>query len=817
MRPLRRPSITAATLFAAATVLAANEPTAEAQGFPGLPLPPTFPVACPAPTAARCANPTFMTTVYAPGSCYAEQRQICADAIKGRWTTAAGGSGIATPEFLPDTEAAPRPPIAANLLDGRFGAYATSAILLASSADPTFQVEPLPQQLLRQQPLPPFLKSFFDPNQQYHSNGTTIRSCREYTYKRFWDYTRYQDDVAACERSGACIFDATYTGDHAIARRTLRQRNGATPLDSQIELRVGTFPKNLFAGATAPELWDYTNAGFGPGIPSYVPADPIKAAKVATLKARLAALPRYVLGSGSGIMVGPPPVSVLTPPPLVNLPPNGDPSGDPPGGNGNPNGPPLERFFDEWAWHQAMHDRTTTVSPAQFLELAQRKAAFAERIRDLQLANVWAASSPGTTAATKAVHRARAAFTDALLTELDLGVDGCLDASSYACDWSYGEFADRFTRLYGPEMNAANADCTELVGPKAFSAAAVPVDASGPGVLPGQPLPRTDVGPFKAWLDARKAALKAQFLKVPTYPGTGLSDGVVGSQLTSSNRFGDPSTFGAGYSYDIGWNVRKIAQRGDGTACAFAGELRANAEADAFLFGRNVASITDSAHVIESKTRITMDPREYGGAPHFTSATSVLDYDLYTPRDEVAPTFSIVAPDQNLPTPLRVRATFVVVVVPVTIEAWPELKFGAEGTFGANATNTCATTVRPNFGLNAEMRPHADADAIATVAVGVPGFQFGVKGRVALIHVDVPIRGGINVAEVDAKTVLRFDTSGFMKLSELSGNMSVFAEALFLTYEKQIFAWDGFHQDLEMWNAESSIDLEAYRLTPVKP
>lgn len=799
------------TSLLAALLLAALPSTVHAQiTGGGLPPGPVIPIACPPPTAARCANATFMTGTYAPGSCYAEQRQTCADALAAKWPSQFTG-GTAVPEFLPDTDATPRPPVGANLLPGRASAYSTSALQLYASADSVFLVDPLATRLIRQQPIPGFLRDLFRPGLLFAGDGTAVTSCREYTYKRFWDYTEYQADVAACEGDGACIFNATYTGTHAIASRLLKQRNGATPLDSQIELRVGTYPKNLAAGVAVTDLWDYTNAGFGPGIPSYVPADPVKAAKVLLLKSRLGALPRYVLHDGTA------PVPIT---PVTGLPTN-TPPGNPNDPNGNPNdpgnnAPPEEHFFDEWAWHQKMHTRTSALSGAQFQEFRRRRTLLEDRIHELELANVWAASSPGTTGPTKAVHRARAALTDALLGELDLGVDGCLDASSYGCDWSYGDFTERFTRLYSAPMAAANFDCTELLGTKVFSASTVPVNASGPGVLPGEPLPRTDVGPFKKWLDARKAFYKQQFTKLPTYPGTGLGSGVVGSALASNNAFGDRSTFSAGYSYNMAWKVRKIASRADGTACAFAGEIRAEANADAYIFGKNVATVADAAHIVDSRTVLAMDPRKDGGSAHFTSRTTVLDYDLYTPKDEVAPSFAIVAPEQDLASP-HARLTVVIAVVPVTIEGWAEIKFGAEGTFAANATNTCAGTARPNFGVNAEMRPHAAADALATVAVGVPGFQFGVKGRVALVHVDVPIRGGINFAEVEGKPVLRFDTHGDLKLDELSGDLSAFAEAAFLTWEKQIFAWDGFHQNFNMWNAESNIDLTAYQLVADAP
>lgn len=813
---------------AAASLFATSAYAAPPIGLPipsNLPHRPPITLDCSNPPAAACSNPKVMNTEWPAGSCGDQQRQACATRLLASWTATATKDGTSKMEFLPDTETAPRAPVSANLLPGRWAAYDAGGMSVTSSADPTFHVDPLSVQISRAGlPKLAALASAFRPGAPYQGDGTAVSTCREYAYKRFWDYAEFQSEIASCNRDPRCIYDVAYGTSHPIANRVLEERNGSTPLDHQIELVSGVFPKNVFLQAGASMLWPYTTTFAG------IPADPVKAAKVDQIKALLASMPQYKIGTaplttgsgGSSLPVLPIGVSTLPDfgslvTPIATFDPNATdlqlavpPNQLPPGQVNLPPGQNVEAFPNEWAWHKAMHDRTTTVTDAEIQEFERRKVDFAGALEDWM--RVIAAESLGKLPSASTYARARKRITDALLTELDLGPNGCLDATKYGCDWAPGEFERRFAHLYGPEMNDAFVDCAELAGATRTS-----FDTNVP-----KGAPRSDVPAFKAWLDTRKAELKAQFVALPTYPGTAPGSGVIGASTSSSNFFGDPKTFGAGYDYDIGWFVKKKAQRStsDTRACAFTGRLQAMVHADAKLLGQNVASLLGADHVVKSESWVDMDPDANGGAPHVHSETSIMGEDIYDKEDAVAPSaWEVTASPGTIESP-HAQLTFVVVVVPVTFEAWAELRFGANASASGRATNTCAIAGKdPQFGINVALGPYAYVDAVGTIAVGVPGFEVGVKGNIGLVHVDVPISGGVNMAEraSDHAPVLRFDTKGQLKLRELDGSMSLFAEALLLTYEKEIFSWNGFHQDIDMWKAQSDVDLSAYQIVPPAP
>ena len=411
--------------------------------------------------------------------------------------------------------------------------------------------------------------------------------------------------------------------------------------------------------------------------------------------------------------------------------------------------------------------------------------------------------------------------------EWDLGNDGCMSNASYACDWSPDDFRDEFTHLFGKEMQAAYMDCTQLGGSTRFLPANVPSDAwvSVDGVW--FPQPTGDVPAYKAWSDARKRELLKQFAALPKYPDGVAAPGHIGSKMSGNNAVGDRSLFQAGYDYSIDWDVRKVIQKSDTDrqACAYAGAFSAIFHADATLLTINAAqamgvraSNDGLQHIASSETSVVEDARVAGGAPRVSTHTTILDNDVYEAvKDSYIATWTAPVQERTADTN-HFQQTVVIVVVPVTFAAWGQFSYGATASLSTSATIDCVNS--PKFGVNLELKPYVHADAVGTIAVGFTGFEVGVKGQVALVHVDMPITGGMNVTEnnpTERKPVLRFTTRGDVELSELSGSVSAFAEAFWLTYEKELFQWNGLHQKLNMWKTDSDVELAAYRLADACP
>ena len=395
---------------------------------------------------------------------------------------------------------------------------------------------------------------------------------------------------------------------------------------------------------------------------------------------------------------------------------------------------------------------------------------------------------------------------------IERGAPSCLSLTDARCDWTPASFASRITHLYKGDAERAYADCLEIASVN-FSSVPVPPES------------RTDVAPMKTWLDTTRALWRAEFAMAPSYPGAG--KGVVGTEKAGGDTLGNKDLFAAGYDYSIGWKIQKAktVSDTDKRACAFKGNVHANIHADAYALGKNLAAIVGLGHIVDSESSVSLDPVTTKEAS-LTSHTRIVGYDLYTPVDEHKPalwTWNLIATPGMIPTN-HVTATFVIVVVPVTFDAHAELRYGATVQVKAGATDACegraptdTTAPKPVFGATVSFLPYANVDAFGQITVGVPGFGVGVKGELALLHVAVPISGGANIAEStpgSGNLVVRFDTTGTVKLNELSGKLSLYAEALFLSYEKELFHWAGATQAVPLWNTKTDIDLSAFSIAP---
>jgi hypothetical protein len=122
-----------------------------------------------------------------------------------------------------------------------------------------------------------------------------------------------------------------------VAYKTLHQRNGTTLLDHQIPLAVDVLPKNVFFEIPTTFLAHTGNSTMDAQI------DAITAGVTAALTN---GAKYYGIGKAAGA-----------------------------GG---------ETFANEWAYHQALHDRTTSVTDAEILEYANRQAAVQQVLYDWQ-------------------------------------------------------------------------------------------------------------------------------------------------------------------------------------------------------------------------------------------------------------------------------------------------------------------------------------------------------------------------------------------------------------------------------------------------
>jgi hypothetical protein len=294
--------------------------------------------------------------------------------------------------------------------------------------------------------------------------------------------------------------------------------------------------------------------------------------------------------------------------------------------------------------------------------------------------------------------------------------------------------------------------------------------------------------------------------------------------------FGNDDIFSAGFDYKIGFKVARAKKHPThGHACEFNGSAVANMNAGASILGSRkwaqglpsgISGATDLlkkiGEAVVAKNEFNVDTNKAS----YASSLKILGEDVYTPRAGEYPsnyTWELIDKEDFINVG-EVSTTFVIVVVPVTLRAWGELRYGMQSYAKSQVTNTCTSTTQeaPKFGFALTVTPWARLDAYGSAAVGIPGFEVGVRGNINLVHANLPILGEINVAEKSTDrniAVLKFDTSGRLDLSELAGRIQLYAKApLFKPYQKELFSWDGFHQTLPLWNVREEVTLGAFNL-----
>ena len=292
---------------------------------------------CSNPSDATCADSSTYIVDPPPDACTAQMATACGARLRGKWTASRAAAGTPKKLYLLDVPTDP-----GNLRDARWEPFDANNVAVLSQTSATLQGDVLWYKAALANPALAPYKDALKYGSQF-SNDTNIASCSEYAYKRFWDYDQFQDDADACQGDASCIYDAAYTGAHSIAWKVLRQRNGVTPLDHQIELAVDLLPKNPFFNVPTAALFNID------------PVDPTMAARIDAIKARITDGARwYGIGGATG---------------------DGD------------------SFSDEWSYHQTLHDRIGALSDAEFEELALRRAAIQQASSDYAAA-LFAATLP---------------------------------------------------------------------------------------------------------------------------------------------------------------------------------------------------------------------------------------------------------------------------------------------------------------------------------------------------------------------------------------------------------------------------------------
>jgi hypothetical protein len=154
--------------------------------------------------------------------------------------------------------------------------------------------------------------------------------------------------------------------------------------------------------------------------------------------------------------------------------------------------------------------------------------------------------------------------------------------------------------------------------------------------------------------------------------------------------------------------------------------------------------------------------------------------------------------------------TVVSVIIPVTLRGWATFHAGVKYTISASldranidsrSKKTPDPIDRKPFYLKNEIKPYTSIDGNVSVAIGVPGFEVGVKGSLNLIRLGLPYHtsasvkfhdGGDN-SKKSAGNRYEADQGLDFTLSTLSGAISGYVEVLAWSAEAELFHWDGLN------------------------
>ena len=440
-------------------------------------------------------------------------------------------------------------------------------------------------------------------------------------------------------------------------------------------------------------------------------------------------------------------------------------------------------------------------------------------------------------------------LTRLLVNELAFGDRGCLadprGAIGNMCDWSYQEFALATETMFDADVERDFQECrAHIVASVAEVAPATPVRSQFPLIAKNADNQRhvfpctqrrdfsTNAASFftmiglenEEWhgrgceamrqqstIDASQRAIIDQMTGIQWDPG--------GARFYDSkndtHKLGDPATLAASFTYDSYWEMAKTGAPKGGDlmqSCQFSGQAHSRADATIHFFGSDLHLATLSG---ETSTL----PR-----PNVSINAAYLDIDTMsmkqlTPEQKNRPlapgeqyTVALADPPVNLG---GVEYSFWFTIGPIPMK----VTFGAVATAGvdyelaATAGDNCADLAQSsNFKLAAHAKPYVRADAYADAEVDVGVASAGVRLDLNLMNLSLPI--GVNVTS--AADGYELKNGGSVDIDMLAGHLSAYAQVgvspFDVSYDAEIFGWDGFHTSVPIFGLTRKLSQNVVRI-----
>jgi len=648
------------------------------------------------------------------------------------------------------------------------------------------------------------------PEWEENGGSAEVHSCQEYTYKKWYDYSRFEDAAATCKGYAPCIYDlamqtATPGLNHPLAKRTLTANE---PIPASLpnppaadQIKNPWFTPSISGRPTSVGVFHYWVE---------------KHASTAT---------NYQIQAAWG------------------------------------QSPPYH-ITNRWQWHQQMHDAQAQYGltedafasieerTARYVDLLQKFATldagmlkFQPSIRTKYLnpgmfdkcgnfktipgggSNVGGLPpgpqpQPNPACDGPYVPPSYVAGNDSanyyysLLDQIGAMVaaewnhqdprngtvdHGCLDPSSNRCDWSPKQFASEYVGLFQNEREADFKKCVFWTANQ-FQFATPAMSAAD----------TADADGLERWYVTANTAVQEVEKELPFVAPHGTNQ--FGNTLAGGHTIGDTSWFAADYGYNATWHA-KFNTDPQGNLCGTTGDADGALHANVYMLGAKFTIID---------AELGMDAGQNGdtggnGWGHLIVANDVKWSQSKTHVDGQT---AIHYAYSDTPFSPHAGVAFPVLGVLVEISAGASVSLGASFDAKAYGPAGCSPIALHNtpgtlpiLSMQAGAGPFVAVNADVSAAIDAAVITVGVRGTLNLITASVPLQSNVTVGydTQSGSAVLMLATKSSLELSELSGNVKAFGELclgpICEDAEVGLFSWDGMHQSFPIFDHQNTWQL----------
>jgi hypothetical protein len=149
--------------------------------------------------------------------------------------------------------------------------------------------------------------------------------------------------------------------------------------------------------------------------------------------------------------------------------------------------------------------------------------------------------------------------------------------------------------------------------------------------------------------------------------------------------------------------------------------------------------------------------------------------------------------------------------IPVKVAGWVTGVAGVKASLDGGIDRVHSSDVNKDAlaaKISGTIDPYAELVGHASASIDLAIIEAGIKGRLTLVRVDLPLTIGVAVTMRESDDHSRIDSvlegsAGLnLVLHSLDGALTVFVDTPFKSYESDIVSWEGYQATLPLFNRE---------------